>query len=133
MSSNNVVAAANMAALGANAANSNNSLLNNGGIVVTHPTGITNTGGVMVAAAQAGLPVNAVPLDTSAGIPVAGGLQVNNNTNNSLVSGAVRPRPSLSAVEVAAVRQLITGYRESAAFLLRSAEELQSLIQQQGT
>ncbi|XP_048879558.1 nucleolar protein 4-like [Brienomyrus brachyistius] len=37
----------------------------------------------------------------------------------------------LSAPEVAAVRQLIAGYRESAAFLLRSADELESLILQQ--
>ncbi|KAA0197162.1 hypothetical protein HAZT_HAZT001353 [Hyalella azteca] len=44
-----------------------------------------------------------------------------------------KSRPSLSPVEVAAVRQLITGYRESAAFLLRSAEELQNLIHQQNS
>ena len=37
-------------------------------------------------------------------------------------------RPTLNAVEVAAVRQLITGYRESAAFLLRSADELENLL-----
>uniref|UniRef100_A0A671KED9 Nucleolar protein 4-like n=1 Tax=Sinocyclocheilus anshuiensis TaxID=1608454 RepID=A0A671KED9_9TELE len=37
----------------------------------------------------------------------------------------------LSHTEVAAVRQLIAGYRESAAFLLRSADELETLILQQ--
>ncbi|XP_057674021.1 nucleolar protein 4-like [Corythoichthys intestinalis] len=37
----------------------------------------------------------------------------------------------LSQPEIAAVRQLIAGYRESAAFLLRSADELESLILQQ--
>jgi hypothetical protein len=37
----------------------------------------------------------------------------------------------LSPQEMAAVRQLITGYRESAAFLLRSAEELEQLLLQQ--
>uniref|UniRef100_A0A8C4QY49 Nucleolar protein 4 helical domain-containing protein n=1 Tax=Eptatretus burgeri TaxID=7764 RepID=A0A8C4QY49_EPTBU len=37
----------------------------------------------------------------------------------------------LSSSEVSAVRQLIAGYRESAAFLLRSAEELENLILQQ--
>ncbi|XP_062397447.1 nucleolar protein 4-like [Sardina pilchardus] len=37
----------------------------------------------------------------------------------------------LSAPEVTAVRQLIAGYRESAAFLLRSADELENLILQQ--
>ena len=34
----------------------------------------------------------------------------------------------LNGTEIAAVRQLITGYRESAAFLLRSADELEHLI-----
>lgn len=37
----------------------------------------------------------------------------------------------LSQPEVTAVRQLIAGYRESAAFLLRSADELENLILQQ--
>ncbi|KAB5546380.1 hypothetical protein PHYPO_G00071390 [Pangasianodon hypophthalmus] len=37
----------------------------------------------------------------------------------------------LSHTEVTAVRQLIAGYRESAAFLLRSADELENLILQQ--
>ncbi|XP_041655756.1 nucleolar protein 4-like [Cheilinus undulatus] len=37
----------------------------------------------------------------------------------------------LSQPEITAVRQLIAGYRESAAFLLRSADELESLILQQ--
>jgi len=35
----------------------------------------------------------------------------------------------LSGAEMTAVRQLITGYRESAAFLLRSADELEHLLQ----
>ncbi|XP_054642990.1 nucleolar protein 4-like [Dunckerocampus dactyliophorus] len=37
----------------------------------------------------------------------------------------------LSQPEISAVRQLIAGYRESAAFLLRSADELENLILQQ--
>jgi len=37
----------------------------------------------------------------------------------------------LNPAEMAAVRQLITGYRESAAFLLRSADELEQLLLQQ--
>lgn len=37
----------------------------------------------------------------------------------------------LNTGEMAAVRQLITGYRESAAFLLRSADELEQLLLQQ--
>ena len=35
----------------------------------------------------------------------------------------------LNPTEIGAVRQLITGYRESAAFLLRSADELENLLQ----
>lgn len=35
----------------------------------------------------------------------------------------------LTGAEITAVRQLITGYRESAAFLLRSADELEHLLQ----
>ena len=35
----------------------------------------------------------------------------------------------LNTTEMSAVRQLITGYRESAAFLLRSADELEHLLQ----
>lgn len=37
----------------------------------------------------------------------------------------------LNPTEINAVRQLVTGYRESAAFLLRSAEELEQLLLQQ--
>ena len=42
------------------------------------------------------------------------------------------PRPQLSSAEVAAVRVLVNGYRESANFLSRSADELELLIQQSG-
>lgn len=38
---------------------------------------------------------------------------------------------SLNPTEVNAVKQLIAGYRESAAFLLRSADELEQLLLQQ--
>lgn len=41
------------------------------------------------------------------------------------------PAAQLSPTEISAVRQLIAGYRESAAFLLRSADELENLILQQ--
>lgn len=34
----------------------------------------------------------------------------------------------LNSSEINAVRQLVTGYRESAAFLLRSADELETLL-----
>ncbi|KAG7455263.1 hypothetical protein MATL_G00254720 [Megalops atlanticus] len=46
-------------------------------------------------------------------------------------SGNSSARPQLNSTEMNAVRQLIAGYRESAAFLLRSADELESLILQQ--
>ncbi|CAL4089040.1 unnamed protein product, partial [Meganyctiphanes norvegica] len=53
----------------------------------------------------------------------------NGPTDLSIKSTAAKiVRPSLNVVEVAAVRQLITGYRESAAFLLRSADELENLL-----
>nr|XP_023654768.1 nucleolar protein 4-like isoform X2 [Paramormyrops kingsleyae] len=45
--------------------------------------------------------------------------------------GSVSHSSQLSPTEITAVRQLIAGYRESAAFLLRSADELESLILQQ--
>ncbi|GFV81355.1 nucleolar protein 4-like [Trichonephila clavipes] len=40
-------------------------------------------------------------------------------------------KQSLNQSEVVAVKQLIAGYRESAAFLLRSADELEQLLLQQ--
>ncbi|XP_065061874.1 nucleolar protein 4-like isoform X2 [Rhopilema esculentum] len=40
------------------------------------------------------------------------------------------PPVKLSSSEISAVRQLITGYRESAAFLYRSADELENLLRQ---
>ncbi|XP_048867367.1 nucleolar protein 4-like isoform X3 [Brienomyrus brachyistius] len=46
-------------------------------------------------------------------------------------SGSGTSRPQLNPTEVNAVRQLIAGYRESAAFLLRSADELESILLQQ--
>ncbi|KAK4297974.1 hypothetical protein Pmani_029635 [Petrolisthes manimaculis] len=54
---------------------------------------------------------------------------LSNGPTDLSVKGTAKPtRPTLNAVEVAAVRQLITGYRESAAFLLRSADELENLL-----
>ncbi|KAM9024055.1 nucleolar protein 4 isoform 2-T2 [Guaruba guarouba] len=46
-------------------------------------------------------------------------------------SNSSSSRPQLSPTEINAVRQLVAGYRESAAFLLRSADELENLILQQ--
>ncbi|XP_034027573.1 nucleolar protein 4-like isoform X2 [Thalassophryne amazonica] len=59
------------------------------------------------------------------------------STNNSLggrgsgSTGGGGASTQLSPPEITAVRQLIAGYRESAAFLLRSADELENLILQQ--
>lgn len=64
------------------------------------------------------------------------------NTTPAVINGptdlSMKPmKPLLShklnTTEMGAVRQLITGYRESAAFLLRSADELEQLLLQQTT
>ena len=65
-----------------------------------------------------------------AGLLPAPGLAVSNGP----VQPDVLKKPpllnhKLNGTEMAAVRQLITGYRESAAFLLRSADELEHLLQ----
>nr|SVE70399.1 EOG090X05H5 [Daphnia similis] len=53
-------------------------------------------------------------------------------TTNGLPSRSSPLQPhKLNAAEILAVRQLVTGYRESAAFLLRSADELEQLLHQQ--
>ena len=54
------------------------------------------------------------------------------NTNGQGLESLKKPpllNHKLNGTEMTAVRQLITGYRESAAFLLRSADELEHLIQ----
>lgn len=56
---------------------------------------------------------------------VASGSTHSNSSNRAM------PCAQLSPTEIGAVRQLIAGYRESAAFLLRSADELENLILQQ--
>ncbi|XP_055712835.1 nucleolar protein 4 isoform X2 [Phlebotomus papatasi] len=63
----------------------------------------------------------------------------NNNTPSNVPTDLSMKQPQrppilshkLNATEMNAVRQLVTGYRESAAFLLRSADELEILLQQQ--
>ncbi|XP_043922573.1 nucleolar protein 4 [Protopterus annectens] len=54
--------------------------------------------------------------------------QLNTSSGPSTGTGS---KPQLNSTEVNAVRQLVAGYRESAAFLLRSADELENLILQQ--
>uniref|UniRef100_A0A3Q3WN71 Nucleolar protein 4 helical domain-containing protein n=1 Tax=Mola mola TaxID=94237 RepID=A0A3Q3WN71_MOLML len=56
------------------------------------------------------------------------GATAQSNGPTDLMGGA---STQLSQPEITAVRQLIAGYRESAAFLLRSADELENLILQQ--
>ncbi|XP_029012093.1 nucleolar protein 4-like isoform X2 [Betta splendens] len=61
---------------------------------------------------------------------------ISNSSSSSLCGrgsggGGGSVSAQLSQPEVTAVRQLIAGYRESAAFLLRSADELENLILQQ--
>uniref|UniRef100_H2ZSM6 Nucleolar protein 4 like n=1 Tax=Latimeria chalumnae TaxID=7897 RepID=H2ZSM6_LATCH len=53
------------------------------------------------------------------------------NSTSSNSGGRGISTAQLSPTEINAVRQLIAGYRESAAFLLRSADELENLILQQ--
>ncbi|XP_065340914.1 nucleolar protein 4 isoform X4 [Cloeon dipterum] len=55
----------------------------------------------------------------------------NGPTDLSMKSSKPLLNHKLNQAEMAAVRQLITGYRESAAFLLRSADELEQLLLQQ--
>lgn len=62
---------------------------------------------------------------------------ITNSSSSSLCGrgsgggGGTGVSAQLSQPEITAVRQLIAGYRESAAFLLRSADELENLILQQ--
>ncbi|CAG6021958.1 unnamed protein product [Menidia menidia] len=57
--------------------------------------------------------------------------QSNGEDGGELSTASPHSSRQLSQPEIGAVRQLIAGYRESAAFLLRSADELESLILQQ--
>ncbi|XP_020289339.1 nucleolar protein 4-like isoform X2 [Pseudomyrmex gracilis] len=59
------------------------------------------------------------------------GLLSNGPTDLSMKNTKPLLSHKLNATEMTAVRQLITGYRESAAFLLRSADELEQLLLQQ--
>ncbi|XP_059476293.1 nucleolar protein 4 isoform X2 [Neocloeon triangulifer] len=58
-------------------------------------------------------------------------MSTNGPTDLSMKSSKPLLNHKLNQAEMAAVRQLITGYRESAAFLLRSADELEQLLMQQ--
>uniref|UniRef100_A0A3Q2VI30 Nucleolar protein 4-like b n=1 Tax=Haplochromis burtoni TaxID=8153 RepID=A0A3Q2VI30_HAPBU len=56
---------------------------------------------------------------------------VSNSSSSVAANRGGGASTQLSQPEITAVRQLIAGYRESAAFLLRSADELENLILQQ--
>lgn len=64
-------------------------------------------------------------------IPNGIGLVPSNGQMDASVKKGPLLNHKLNGTEMTAVRQLITGYRESAAFLLRSADELEHLIQMQ--
>ncbi|XP_021562919.1 nucleolar protein 4-like [Carlito syrichta] len=68
-------------------------------------------------------------------LSMKGGASTTSTTSTPTPSSTSTSRPvptaQLSPTEISAVRQLIAGYRESAAFLLRSADELENLILQQ--
>ncbi|KAK7872133.1 hypothetical protein R5R35_005206 [Gryllus longicercus] len=81
------------------------------------------------AAATAG-PYAAPAMFGGAPFASSGGMLSNGPTDLSMKTKPLLSH-KLNTAEMAAVRQLITGYRESAAFLLRSADELEQLLLQQ--
>lgn len=76
-----------------------------------------------VAAASATPSANSTITSSSSSAPIA--------TGGSSCANPGPGRYSLNPGEMAAVKQLISGYRESAAFLLRSADELEQLLLRQ--
>ncbi|KAI3357001.1 hypothetical protein L3Q82_003636 [Scortum barcoo] len=98
-----------------------------------HPVSLT-TG---AAAAQSNGPTDlSMKSLSSANISNSSSVASANNSLGGRGSGGLEEEGAgastqLSQPEITAVRQLIAGYRESAAFLLRSADELENLILQQ--
>ncbi|XP_027144107.1 nucleolar protein 4-like isoform X3 [Larimichthys crocea] len=92
-----------------------------------HPVSLT-TG----AAAQSNGPTD-LSMKSLSSANIANSASANNSLGGRGSGGAGGGGAStqLSQPEITAVRQLIAGYRESAAFLLRSADELENLILQQ--
>ena len=88
-------------------------------------TPVVNGGTTMYRQQQAVYPSQPVAAALMPGtLPISngGGVQVDGLKKPPLLNH------KLNGTEMAAVRQLITGYRESAAFLLRSADELEHLL-----
>ncbi|CAJ1084360.1 nucleolar protein 4-like isoform X2 [Xyrichtys novacula] len=99
------------------------------GAAIQHPVSLT-TG----SAAQSNGPTDlSMKSLTSANLSNSSSTSTNNSLGGRGSGGAGGGGAStqLSQPEITAVRQLIAGYRESAAFLLRSADELENLILQQ--
>ena len=72
------------------------------------------------------------PTDLSTKSRSVAAMTSSNGVLTNSTSMRTSPLPhKLNTAEMLAVRQLVTGYRESAAFLLRSADELEQLLLQQ--
>ncbi|KAK2851967.1 hypothetical protein Q5P01_008243 [Channa striata] len=100
------------------------------GAAMQHPVSLT-TG----AAAQSNGPTD-LSMKSLASAAISNSSSSSSTTNSlggrgSGGGGGGGASTQLSQPEITAVRQLIAGYRESAAFLLRSADELENLILQQ--
>uniref|UniRef100_A0A8C9YUM9 Nucleolar protein 4-like b n=1 Tax=Sander lucioperca TaxID=283035 RepID=A0A8C9YUM9_SANLU len=89
------------------------------GTAMQHPVSLT-TG----AAAQSNGP-------TDLSMKSLSSANISNSSSSASANNRGGASTQLSQPEITAVRQLIAGYRESAAFLLRSADELENLILQQ--
>nr|XP_046251639.1 nucleolar protein 4-like [Scatophagus argus] len=99
------------------------------GAAMQHPVSLTSG-----ATAQSNGPTDlSMKSLSSANIGNSSSTSINNSLGGRGSGGAGGGGAStqLSQPEITAVRQLIAGYRESAAFLLRSADELENLILQQ--
>ena len=85
--------------------------------------------GVHSASPSLSLPTGPTDLSMKGGASTTSTTPTPTPSSNS--TSRTMPTAQLSPTEISAVRQLIAGYRESAAFLLRSADELENLILQQ--
>ncbi|XP_055021634.1 LOW QUALITY PROTEIN: nucleolar protein 4-like [Boleophthalmus pectinirostris] len=97
----------------------------------TYPTVGTITHPVSLTTAQTNGPTDLSMKSLSSTLTNSHGANSLGGRSNSGAAGGGGASTQLSQPEITAVRQLIAGYRESAAFLLRSADELENLILQQ--
>ncbi|XP_026188332.1 nucleolar protein 4-like [Mastacembelus armatus] len=96
------------------------------GAGMQHPVSLTTCG-----AAQSNGPTDLSMKSLSSNISNSSSSTASLGGRGSGGGGGGGASTQLSQPEITAVRQLIAGYRESAAFLLRSADELENLILQQ--